>query len=58
MLEPGGYRPPPVGLAVMAPSARAKAPKTRAFITLMKEFIVTHAELFDVIDGRRARSPK
>lgn len=54
VLEPGGYRPPPVSLSVMAPSARAKTPKTRAFITLMREFVATHADLFDVIGTRRA----
>lgn len=54
VLEPGGYRPPPVSLAILAPSARAKSPKTRAFITLMKEFVATHAELFDVLEDRRA----
>lgn len=53
VLEPGGYRPPPVSLAIMAPSARAKAPKTRAFITLMREFVATHPDLFDVIEPRR-----
>jgi DNA-binding transcriptional LysR family regulator len=53
VLEPGGYRPPAVSLAVMAPNARAKSPKTRAFITLMKEFVATHADLFDVIESRR-----
>lgn len=54
VLEPGGYRPPPVSLSIMAPSARAKTPKTRAFIALMKEFVMTHADLFDVIGARRA----
>jgi DNA-binding transcriptional LysR family regulator len=53
VLEPGGYRPPPVSLAIMAPNARAKSPKARAFITLMKEFVATHADLFDVAEGRR-----
>jgi DNA-binding transcriptional LysR family regulator len=54
VLEPGGFRPPPVSLSIMAPSARAKTPKTRAFITLMKEFVATHADLFDVIGTLRA----
>ncbi|MDC0720361.1 LysR family transcriptional regulator [Nannocystis bainbridge] len=58
VLEPGGYRPPPVSLSIMAPSARAKTPKTRAFITLMKEFVSTHADLFDVIGTRRAARQK
>jgi DNA-binding transcriptional LysR family regulator len=57
ILEPEGYRPPPVSLAIMAPSARAKAPKTRAFIALMREFVATHPELFDVIEARRAARP-
>jgi hypothetical protein len=42
----------------MAPSAGAKTPKTRAFITLMKEFVSTHADLFDVIGTRRAARQK
>ena len=54
VLEPGGYRPPPVSLSIMTPSARAKTPKTRAFITLMKEFVATHTDLFDVVDTRRS----
>jgi DNA-binding transcriptional LysR family regulator len=54
VLEPGGYRPPPVSLSIMAPTARAKTPKTRAFITLMREFVATHADLFDAIGTRRA----
>jgi DNA-binding transcriptional LysR family regulator len=53
VLEPGGYRPPPVSVAILVPSARAKAPKSRAFITLMREFVATHADLFDVIETRR-----
>ncbi|RYG79311.1 LysR family transcriptional regulator, partial [bacterium] len=53
VLEPEGYRPPPVSLAVMTPSARAKAPKIRAFVALMREFVATHPELFDVVDARR-----
>lgn len=58
VLEPGGYRPPNVSLSVMAPSARAKAPKTRAFIALMKEFVATHPELFDVAEPRRRTKPR
>jgi DNA-binding transcriptional LysR family regulator len=58
VLEPGGYRPPPVNLAIMAPSARAKAPKTRAFITLMREFVATHADIFDVLETRRQARQK
>ncbi len=58
VLEPGGYRPPPVNLAIMVPSARAKAPKTRAFIALMKEFVATHPDLFDVLETRRAGRPQ
>lgn len=54
VLEPGGYRPPPVNLALMVPSAREKAPKTRAFIALMKEFVASHADLFDVLDKPRS----
>jgi DNA-binding transcriptional LysR family regulator len=57
VLEPEGYRPPPVSLAIMAPSARAKAPKTRAFIALMREFVAKHPELFDIIEARRAARP-
>jgi DNA-binding transcriptional LysR family regulator len=52
VLEPAGYRPPPVSLAILAPSARAKSPRTRAFITLMKAFVAKHADLFDVIEPR------
>jgi DNA-binding transcriptional LysR family regulator len=58
ILEPAGYRPPPVNLAVMAPSARAKAPKTRAFIALMKEFVAAHPDIFDVAESPRATRPK
>jgi DNA-binding transcriptional LysR family regulator len=57
ILEPEGYRPPPMSLAVMAPSARAKAPKTRAFIALMREFVASHPELFDIIEAPRAATP-
>lgn len=57
VLEPGGYRPPSVSLAIMAPSARAKAPKTRAFIALMREFVATHPGLFDTVEPRRAAKP-
>jgi len=53
VLEPEGYRPPTVTLAVMAPSARAKTPKTRAFIGILRELVTTHPDLFDAVAPRR-----
>jgi DNA-binding transcriptional LysR family regulator len=52
VLEPAGYRPPLIKLAVMTPSPRVKAPKTRAFIAMMKEFVAANPDIFDSVNAR------
>jgi len=46
-VEPGGYRPISLEVAVVIPSARQTSPKTAAFIDLMRAFVTHHPELFE-----------
>jgi DNA-binding transcriptional LysR family regulator len=53
IVEPGGYRPVPVDLSIVTPSARATPPKVRAFVDLMREFVAARPDMFDYVIPRR-----
>lgn len=46
ILEPGGYRPDAGPFSLVTPSARATAPKVRAFIDAIRAFVRARPELF------------
>jgi DNA-binding transcriptional LysR family regulator len=46
-LEPGGFRPVSLEVAIVMPSARQASPKTAAFVDLMRGFVAHHPELFE-----------
>lgn len=55
VVEPGGFRPRPFDLNIVTPSARAQAPKVRAFIDLMRDFVAARPDMFDAIVPRLRR---
>ena len=55
ILEPGGFRPRSYDLSIVTPSARAAAPKLRAFIDLMRDFVAARPDMFDIVVPRARR---
>jgi DNA-binding transcriptional LysR family regulator len=55
ILEPGGFRPRSYDLSIVTPSARTEAPKLRAFIDLMRDFVAARSDMFDCIVPRPRR---
>jgi DNA-binding transcriptional LysR family regulator len=53
IVEPGGFRPVPLDLSIVTPSARSTAPKLRAFIDLMHDFVATRPDMFDGVIPRK-----
>jgi DNA-binding transcriptional LysR family regulator len=53
VLEPGGFRPAMRDLSIVTPSARPAAPKVRAFIDLMREYVAARPDMFDVVVPRK-----
>ena len=52
IVEPGGYRPIPFDLSIVMPSARLAAPKLRAFVDLMRDFVSGRPDMFDAVIPR------
>lgn len=49
VLEPGGFRPRPLDLSVVTPTARISATKVRAFLDLMRDFVAARPDIFDAV---------
>lgn len=46
-VEPGGFRPAPLEVAIVMPSGRQASPKLAAFVDMMRAFVTRHPELFE-----------
>jgi LysR family transcriptional regulator for bpeEF and oprC len=53
VIEPGGFRPLAFDLSIVTPSARMAAPKVRAFVDLMRDFVADRPDMFDAVVPRR-----
>jgi len=53
MLEPGGYRPAPVDIYIVTPSARATPAKVRAFVDLFRDYVAARCDMFEYVIPRR-----
>jgi DNA-binding transcriptional LysR family regulator len=52
VVEPGGFAPRKLDVSIVTPSARQSAPKVRAFIELMRDFVATRTDMFDAVVPR------
>jgi DNA-binding transcriptional LysR family regulator len=55
VVEPGGFRPLAYDLSIVTPSARMAAPKVRAFVDLMRDFVAARPDMFDAVVPRRSQ---
>ncbi|HEU0034421.1 MAG TPA: LysR family transcriptional regulator [Kofleriaceae bacterium] len=55
ILEPGGFRCAPVDLSIVTPSARPAAPKVRAFVDVMREYVAARTDMFDAVFPRNPK---
>jgi len=46
-IEPGGFRPASLEVAIVMPSGRQASPKLAAFVDMMRAFVTRHPELFE-----------
>src|SRR5262249_47569042 len=52
IVEPGGYRPQSFDVSIVTPSSRLAAPKVRAFVDLMRDFVGSRTDMFDAVVPR------
>jgi DNA-binding transcriptional LysR family regulator len=52
IVEPGGYRPASFDVSILTPSGRLAAPKVRAFVDLMRDFVASRTDMFDSVVPR------
>jgi len=52
IVEPSGFKPQSFDVSIVTPSARLAAPKVRAFIDLMRDYVAARTDLFDAVVPR------
>jgi DNA-binding transcriptional LysR family regulator len=52
IVEPAGFRPQSFDVSIVTPSARPAAPKVRAFIDLMRDYVSARTDMFDAVVPR------
>jgi DNA-binding transcriptional LysR family regulator len=53
VVEPGGWSPQARDFSVVTPSARTLAPKLRAFVELLHEYVASRADVFETVVPRK-----
>src|SRR5262249_21405149 len=56
IVEPGGCRPQAFDVSLLTPSGRLAAPKVRAFVDLMRDFVGSRTDMFDAVVPRARTS--